>query len=210
MSRQLGSWMLTATGKKFWPLDPDPADVDLRDIAHALSLLCRFNGHVPFHYSVAQHSVLCADVAAHHSYAKYPGFVLSVLLHDAHEAYLADVPRPVKPYTFIAPDQQNIDRYSVWAKRVQEAILQAVGLDPAQVARWAHEIKRIDNQVLASEGVALMRADISEWNLLEEPIRGLIIMQMEPETAERLYLKRAQELLLEYQALTQVPKEERP
>lgn len=82
-------WILTWTGKTFRPLRPDPAAVDLRDIAHALSLLCRFNGHCREFYSVAEHSVRV-------SHAVPPSDALAGLLHDAAEAYVSDVPRPVK------------------------------------------------------------------------------------------------------------------
>ena len=50
-------WIQTYSGKKFYPLDPRPEDIDIRDIAHALSLNCRFNGHCRCFYSVAEHSV---------------------------------------------------------------------------------------------------------------------------------------------------------
>lgn len=50
-----GDWILTFTGRRFYPLDPRPEDVCLEDIAHALSLICRYNGHSRFFYSVAEH-----------------------------------------------------------------------------------------------------------------------------------------------------------
>src|SRR6266700_4788978 len=85
-----GDWIQTAMGRKFWPMDPRSGEVFIDDIAHALSMLCRFGGHCIRFYSVAEHSVLLSRVAE-------PRFKLWALLHDASEAYLADVPRPVKP-----------------------------------------------------------------------------------------------------------------
>jgi hypothetical protein len=84
-----GDWIQTFTGKQFWPLDARPEEVCIEDIAHALSNLCRFGGHCREFYSVAQHSVL----VARHS-VKYNA--VQCLLHDATEAYLVDVPRPIK------------------------------------------------------------------------------------------------------------------
>jgi hypothetical protein len=86
-------WMLTASGQQFRPTAPDPALVRVTDIAHALSHLCRYNGHVRSFYSVAEHSVLMAR----HFIARrdYP-LARWALLHDGSEAYLGDVIRPLK------------------------------------------------------------------------------------------------------------------
>lgn len=84
-------WMQTATGKQFYPLAPKMTDIDIEDIAHALSLQCRFNGHTRKFYSVAEHSV-------HVSYAVPRKMALPALLHDAHEAYLGDMISPLKAH----------------------------------------------------------------------------------------------------------------
>ena len=91
----MSSAILTASGKWFDVLHPDPALIDLRDIAAALSKLCRFGGHCAQFYSVAEHSVLTARLTQ----LKHPkNRILSAwaLLHDASEAYLVDIPRPIK------------------------------------------------------------------------------------------------------------------
>ena len=82
-------WIQTYTGRRFHPLAPRADELDLVDIAHALSLNCRFNGHCRCFYSVAEHCVRVADILP-------PELALWGLLHDAAEAYLADVPRPAK------------------------------------------------------------------------------------------------------------------
>lgn len=88
------SYITTYTGKHFDSTAPDASLFDVRDIAHALSLTCRGNGHVKTFFSVGQHCINCALEA------ELRGFptrvVLACLLHDASEAYMSDVPRPFK------------------------------------------------------------------------------------------------------------------
>lgn len=90
-----GDWMQTYTGKQFWPLDPRPDEVDIQDIAHALSMLCRYGGHAHSFYSVAEHSCHVHDAIL--DMGEYE-IGLDALLHDAAEAYIVDVLRPVKPF----------------------------------------------------------------------------------------------------------------
>ena len=84
----------TYSGHKIDPLEPNIDCIDIRDIAHALSLTCRGNGHVKTFFSVGQHCVMCAKEAEARGYSKR--VVLGCLLHDASEAYMSDVPRPFK------------------------------------------------------------------------------------------------------------------
>ncbi len=86
-----GAWMQTQSGKRFYPLDPKPSEVHIEDIAHALSNLSRFNGHTKKFYSVAQHSCLVHDYMP--ANLKKLG-----LMHDATEAYIGDMIRPIKYY----------------------------------------------------------------------------------------------------------------
>ena len=89
------SYITTYTGKHFDPVTPDKNLIDIRDIAHALSLICRGNGHVKTFFSVGQHCVNAAKEAILRGYSDR--VILACLIHDAGEAYLSDVPRPVKP-----------------------------------------------------------------------------------------------------------------
>src|ERR1700683_336889 len=84
-----GAWIVTFSGRRFYVLDPRPSDVRIEDIAHSLSLQCRFNGHVKNFYSVAQHSVLVSERCD-------PADALYGLLHDASEAYIGDMSAPLK------------------------------------------------------------------------------------------------------------------
>lgn len=88
------SYITTFTGKHFDPTKPDMDQVDIRDIAHALSLTCRGNGHVKTFFSVAQHCINCALEAEARGYSRE--VILACLIHDASEAYMSDVPRPFK------------------------------------------------------------------------------------------------------------------
>ena len=88
------SCIKTYTGVMFDPLNPDTELIDIVDIAHALSMLCRANGHFKSFYSVGQHSINCMKEAKARGYSEK--VQLACLLHDASEAYLSDVTRPVQ------------------------------------------------------------------------------------------------------------------
>ena len=89
MSHLKDRYLSTYTGKKFYPYDPRPEQICIEDIAHGLSMLCRFAGQCRFFFSVAEHSIAVAHLLP-------ANLKLFGLLHDASEAYLADLPRPVK------------------------------------------------------------------------------------------------------------------
>lgn len=84
-----GDSIRTFTGKYINVFDPNPDDIDIRDISHALSQMPRFGGRLPIFYSVAQHSIDCTNRVDE-------DLVLDALLHDASEAYLMDIPKPIK------------------------------------------------------------------------------------------------------------------
>ena len=103
----MSEFITTYTGKHFKPTDPDPELIDIPDIAHALSLICRGNGHVKTFWSVGQHCICCAKEAAARGLSDR--MVLACLLHDASEAYLSDVPRPFKKHLPAYKDlEQNL------------------------------------------------------------------------------------------------------
>ena len=86
----MSNYITTYTRRHFDPVNPEPADMDIKDIAHALSMICRGNGHVSSFWSVGEHCILCAKEAAAKGYADR--LVLAALLHDASECYMSDVP----------------------------------------------------------------------------------------------------------------------
>lgn len=89
-----GKSITTYSKLEFWPLDPRKSEILPMDIAHALSMLCRANGHYSHFYSVAQHSIYCSMEAEVRGLSKE--IQLASLLHDASEAYISDITRPVK------------------------------------------------------------------------------------------------------------------
>jgi|ERR1035441_7510742 hypothetical protein len=139
-----GAYMLTYTGKQFYPLNPDPADIDIKDIAHALSNCCRFTGHVRNFYSVAQHSVIVSELCE-------PENALAGLLHDASEAYLSDISRPVK-YT------QQMEGYREIEHKLEEVIFAKFNLD----FPMTKDVKWADDTALMSEGYYLFHP-VPDW-----------------------------------------------
>ena len=92
----MADYITTYGGTHFIPTKPDINGIHITDIAHALSLICRGNGHVKTFFSVGQHCIHCALEAEARGYSKR--VILACLLHDASEAYMSDVPRPFKQY----------------------------------------------------------------------------------------------------------------
>ena len=107
----MSDYITTYTKKHFTPLTPVADNIDIRDIAHALSLMVRANGHFPEFYSVAQHSIHCAREAI--ARKADPRMAILCLLHDASEAYIADITRPLK---------RNLEEYREAEYRLQTAI----------------------------------------------------------------------------------------
>lgn len=169
---RVGDWLQTFTGRPFWPLDPRPEEIDIEDIAQALSLKCRYGGHCLCFYSVAEHSVLVSQHVA-------PEHALWALLHDAGEAYLADIPRPVKP---------SLEGWKAIEARVMRAVCDRFGL-PHQEPR---EVKAVDFAITTDEKIALM-ADGPAWTGLAPPV-GAVIQALSPPVAKMVFLARFAEL----------------
>ena len=104
-------YIITVNHVKMTPCNPREEDIQIEDIAHALSLLCRANGHFPVFFSVAQHCLLCLEEARARGYHKQ--LQLACLLHDASEAYLSDITRPVK---------QHLPQYREIEQRLEKTI----------------------------------------------------------------------------------------
>ena len=129
-------YITTYTGKHFEPLHPDPELIFIEDIAHALSLLCRGNGHVKTFWSVGEHCICCAKEAAARGLSDR--ISLACLLHDAGECYMSDVPRPLK---------QKLAEYNKQEERLLEMIYTRF-LGSSLTAEEKNQIKRIDDDLL--------------------------------------------------------------
>src|SRR3954469_23683409 len=89
-----GPYLQTVSGRWVNPFDPDPEQLDIGDIARALANQCRFGGHCRVFYSVAQHSVAVSELVQQRGGDAED--VFAALMHDAAEAYLGDMPHPLK------------------------------------------------------------------------------------------------------------------
>lgn len=178
-TERIGDWMQTVTGRRFYPLDPRPEEIHIADIAGALSRVCRFGGHCREFYSVAQHSVLVSHVCD-------PKDALWGLLHDASEAYLGDLIRPLKHQPFAAE----------WRKiesDLQRMIEQRFGFD---LWRPLVSVHVADQAALATEARDLMGHDcLARWGGGWESLRGIeplaaTIRPLPPREAEAEFLMR--------------------
>lgn len=172
----IGSWIQTYTGRKFDPLNPLPQDVCLKDIAAALSKICRFTGHVNRFYSVATH---CINA----SYLVPMEDAREALLHDASEAYLADLARPIKA---------NFPAY----KEIERKIEIAIALHFNLRYPWPKSVKHADNVLLRKEAEQLFPfPPLDNWHL-SLPVEGrhIWITSQFPDEAEEEFLERWKEL----------------
>lgn len=144
------SRILTYTKKMFDPLAPETELIEIRDIAHALSYLCRANGHFKSFYSVCQHCVNCANEAKARGYSHR--VQLACLLHDASEAYLSDVTRPVK---------EELPQYKKIEEPLQDAIWAKWLGQPLDETEYA-QVFEIDDHILENEFVTLMGYQLKE------------------------------------------------
>ena len=143
----------TYTGVMFDPVHPEAERIDILDIAHALSMLCRANGHFRSFYSVGQHCINCAREAKARGYSER--VQLACLLHDASEAYLSDVTRPVK---------QELPKYLEIEEPLQEAIWRKyLGTELTEEEKV--RVFEVDDAMLYYEFKALMDTRLAE----EEP-----------------------------------------
>jgi 5'-deoxynucleotidase YfbR-like HD superfamily hydrolase len=171
------SYIQTLSGKKFNYLTATIDDIDVEDIATALSNICRFAGHLPEFYSVAQHSVLVSQIVP-------PEFAFEALMHDAAEAYCQDIPAPLKA---LLPDYQRMETYIDGLIRFKFGI----SLEQAAVVKYA------DLTMLATERRDLEIDDGSKWEILEGiPCSDLVqVIPLRPGQAYGLFMNRFNELV---------------
>ncbi len=143
MITQVDSYIETFTGKKFYFLDPTQDSIDIIDIAHSLSMQCRFTGHTTKFYSIAEHSIMVSRLCPDE-------FKLWGLLHDASEAYLTDVASPVKPHLI---------NYKLMEKVIMEPICKKFGISKYM----PDEVHVADMEALRIEAYWLMKSKGNDW-----------------------------------------------
>lgn len=143
MSRSVSD-IVTFTGRVVDPLNLDPDKVNIIDIAHSLSLQCRFTGHVKWHYSVGHHSILCAQFA-HELWGKDER-TFALLMHDASETYCADLARPIKRAEGLGEAYREVE------DRIQATIAAKFGIP----FPFPDYVGMIDNALLLAEQQQLM------------------------------------------------------
>lgn len=162
-------YISTFTGNRFYPLDPRIEQIDIEDIAHGLAFQCRFNGQTNEFYSVAQHSLLVASQVPQE-------LRLAALLHDAAEAYLGDM---VKPLKVLMPD------FSILENKVTDLIAEKFNVDFSDYDL----IKLADLTALATEKRDLMPHSDERWAYLDH-VNALPakIDPMSPSVAKKSFL----------------------
>lgn len=169
----MGDYITTYSKVHMSPSAPGAEDIQVEDIAHALSMMVRANGHFPKFYSVGQHCIHCCEEA----YARgYTGRVqLACLLHDASEAYLADITRPVKEHL---PEYRNIE------KRLQDIIFHKYlgDLTEEETRLW----RQLDDLLLYYEFDYFMGEKLMKCPGI---LKGRPVFDTEPfQTTEKKYL----------------------
>lgn len=167
------TFIQTYSGVKFFPLDPRPEDVRFMDIAHALSNACRYTGHCRHFYSVAEHSVRV-------SWHVPPEDGLRGLLHDASEAYLHDLARPIKASPGLAFYRQQ-------ERRVEDVIMAVFGLQAEQPLA----VTIADDRMAATEQRDLMLEVMAR----EEPYPERIVRTWSPSMARQEFITRFAQLV---------------
>ena len=146
-----GGWIETYTGKVMYPLDPREDEIDIVDVYHSLSHLCRFTGHTSMFYSVGAHSCVCMFVAMRMGHSAKIQFM--TLLHDASEAYLTDIPKPLKEF---------MPEYCVFEYNLMSVIFKKyIGEYTEEESRI---VKNIDYLVLKNEAREFMKSGGTIWN----------------------------------------------
>jgi hypothetical protein len=163
-----GGWIKTYSGKYIEPLNPDPANIDIYDIAHSLANQCRFTGHTNLFYSVAQHSVLVSTLVPKEDR-------LWALLHDATEAYLADIARPIKRQAGFG------EAYKLAEDTLMVAVADAFGLSlPIPPA-----VKAADSALLGAE-----QRDLMDMPELVPDAADIKIIPWKPLASEQWFLSK--------------------
>ncbi|MGY4167530.1 hypothetical protein [Bradyrhizobium sp. USDA 4529] len=170
----VGPTIMLQSGAWFDFAAPHASPFVIEDIAHGLANICRYSGQCSRFYSVAEHSLLVSDVAS--------GFELEALMHDAAEAFLGDITRPLKQ---MLPDYKRIE------KEVELAIFSRFGI-PTPLPR---EVKQADLRVLAAEQHQIMPPGTDDWLREQDVVPApVVVRHLSPDDAKRAWLERFEAL----------------
>lgn len=181
-----GSWVDTHA--------PNPKTIRLEDIAHALANTCRYGGHCSKFYSVAEHAVFCSIRVERQGYGR--NVCLAALHHDDAEAYLGDIPRPLKPLLGQV--------YTDLSDRMDEAIVEGLGLPFGVEVFHDFSVKLADEWALLVEARDLLPSKGKTWTAIQPGINGqpkaVVVPDywlggIDPKSAEGLFLSRHWSLL---------------
>lgn len=171
----MSDYITTYTGIHIIPTRPDARLIRIEDIAHALSLTCRGNGHVKTFFSVGQHCIHCSLEAEARGFSKK--VALACLLHDAAEAYMSDVPRPFKQY---------LDRYRDFEEQLL-ALIYTKYLGSKLTERESALVKEIDDDMLCYD-LSILLNEPQEQPL--PPMKSAFSYQVLPfDDVEQRYLQ---------------------
>lgn len=175
------SCITTYSKNPFDPVSANADEIKIVDIAHPLSLMCRANGHFPYFYSVAQHCINCVKEAKARGYSER--VQLGCLLHDASEAYLSDVTRPIKE---LLPYYREVE------ERLQNIIFDK-WITPTLTAEERRQIFEVDDALLYYEFLEIMGERVSETS---PPLQATLEFSFrEFNAVEEQYRQLFQELL---------------
>lgn len=167
----------TYSGAKFYPRDPDPADVSIIDIAHAQSNQGRYSGHTDSFYSTAQHCCILASYVENVMKGSALD-CLQILMHDAAETYLVDMPRPVKQY---------MPEFRKWDHKIQFMVRDWLGLTDIPLPPWQDEL---DTRIIVDERAQIMSDSGNDWGMAGVKPLGVKVDPWPPKTAEQQFLFR--------------------
>ncbi len=181
------AWQRMLSGRRLDLLEPSPFDIEIEDIAHGLARVARWNGQtVGEHaFSVAQHSLIVEDIAAHMSPGLEPRWRLAALLHDASEFVIGDMISPFK--AALGVDYRNFE------ERLETAIHLRFGLPPKSPAAVKKLIKAADRACAFFEATQLAGfAEDESLRLFGVPPTGyhLTLHPLPPAEAQQRYLQR--------------------
>ena len=164
------SWIQTYTGKKIFPLIPNKDEIDIIDIANSLGKICRYNGHTLKFYSVAEHSVYISQNVSKKN-------AMWGLMHDAAEAYLGDIPSPIK---------RHLNDFKQYEENLLKCIADKFNL------YWPipKEVKEIDRLILHDESNQIMESKPQSWSQITSLPLGIKIFGLDWQQAIELFLVR--------------------